>query len=155
MRKILAILLTVLIVGSLATAVFAGPSTETDTKWRVEVIYDLEEEVPGGEWEVKDGDIWTFTAEDQEGYEFEGFEILVDGEGSYEIIKQEGNHLELKVNGNLVIHVKFKDTTPEDNPDDPGPISPPTGSYLPFIAIALIIGMAGVVLSTKKLLKDR
>ncbi len=155
MKKFIALLLTLLIVGSLVTTVFAGPSTETDTKWQVEVIYDLEEPKAGPKDEVKDGDIWKFTAEDQEGYEFEGFEIEVDGDGSYEIIAQNGKHIEIKVNGNLVVHVKFKNTKPEDKPVDDKPDSPPTGSYLPFLVIAMMIGLGGVVLSTRKLLKDR
>ena len=155
MRKFVAILLAVVIVASLATAVFAGPSTETDTKWRVDVVYDLEEPKDGGTWEVKDGDQWTFTAEDQEGYEFEDFEIVVEGEGDYELVSKDGKTITLIPKGHIIVHVKFKNTTPEDKPVDDKPDSPPTGTILPFVIIAMVIGMAGVVLSTKKLLKNR
>ena len=152
MRKVIVLLLTVLLLTSLATVAFAtedGQSEVTKPGYKVEVIYDFDVEESGGVTIVQENEEYTLSPKEKEGYEFEGYEIT----GEYELVSQDGSTWVIIPHSDLVIHVKYKETKPNPNPHDDEPVSPPTGDNAALYTAMILIGLFGVVLSVKKLVK--
>ena len=162
MKKVFALLLAVLMLSTLSLTVFADtgapettryPSREGETEFQVEIIYEVTEPIEDRIQyiSVPDGDTFTFTARDIPGYEFERFDI----DGEYEIISQDGRTIVVKPHGDLVVHVRFRGVTPQPVPDDHGQTSPHTGDNTILVVGMMLLGLCGVVVSTKKLVKSR
>lgn len=151
MRKVFALLLTVLLLGSLATMVFAGddPSAVAVPKYTIDIYYDFE--TPEQETVVVDeGKTITITPKDKDGYEFDTYEIS----GEYEIVSKDGKSWVILPKSDLVIHVKYKGVTPEPKPEDDKPVSPRTGVNPMIYAGLILFGLCGVVVATRKLVKN-
>lgn len=151
MRKVFALLLTVLLLGSLATMVFASdddPSAVAVPKFTIEIHFDFETPVVETVV-VEDGTEYTLTPKEKDGYEFEGYEIS----GEYEIKSKDGNTWVIIPKSDLVIHVKYKGVTPEPKPEDDKPVSPRTGVNTVLFAAMILVGLFGVVVATRKLVK--
>ena len=149
MRKVIALLLTVLLLGSLATAVFAAPSVVAPVEFEIEIILDLDPPEDGGKVTVKEGEEYVLTPPEKEGYEFDKYVI----EGEYEIVKKDGDKWTIIPKSDLVIHVKYKGVEPKPVPHDDKPVSPSTGDNSLFLGILMVVGLCGVVLATRKLVK--
>jgi len=152
MRKLAALLLVVLLLGSLATVAFAedDPSKTIDPKYKVEIIYDFEVPEDGGTYTVKENEEFVFSPKEKDGYTFDRYEI----EGEYELVSKDGNTWTIIPKSDLIIHVKYKGVTPEPKPTDDKPVSPGTGVNTVLIAAVILVGLCGVVLAGKKLAKN-
>lgn len=150
MRKVIVLLLTVLLIGSLATAAFAAPSKEADVEYTIEIIYDFKTPEPGGTVTVKEGDEYVLVPKDKDGYEFDTYDI----KGEYELVKKDGNKWTIIPKGDLVVHVRYKGVPSATVPTDKSNTSPRTGDNTMLIMSLMVLGLCGVVLSVRKLSKS-
>lgn len=154
MRKVIALLLAVLLLGSLATVCFAddyeGGSVVVVPKFTVHIIYDFPVPEDGGTTEIPQGNQYVITPKDKEGFTFEGYEIT----GEYEIISKDGNKWTIVPLSDLTIHVKYKNVKPEDKPVDDKPVSPSTGFNTVLFGALILFGLCGVAVATRKLVKN-
>lgn len=152
MRKVLALLLAVLLLGALATVCFAdeytGNSQAVDPEYKVHIIYDFAVPEDGGTVEVKPGNSVVISPKEKDGYIFDHYEIT----GEYEIISKDGNSWTIVPKSSLTIHVKYKGVNPK--PVDDKPVSPPTGVNTVLYAALILFGLCGVVFATRKLIKN-
>lgn len=152
MRKVFALLLTVLLLGSLATFAFASdgnPSQVIVPKFSIEIIYDFETPEDGGTVTVDQGTEYTLTPKEKEGYEFEDYVIT----GEYTLVSKDGSTWVIIALSDLVIHVKYKDVTPTPKPIDDNPVSPRTGVNVVLYTAMILLGLFGVAYVTRKLVK--
>lgn len=153
MRKVFALLLAVLLLGSLATVCFATddlPSTVVVPEFNVHIIFDFDIPEDGGTEVVKEGGQYVFSPREKDGYTFDHYEIT----GSYEIVSKDGNTWTIVPLTSLVIHVKYKGVTPQDKPTDDKPTSPSTGMNTALYAALILFGLCGVVVAGRKLVKN-
>ncbi len=152
MKKALALLLAVFLLGSLATVCYAGDfsgdSQAVDPEYKVHVIYDFQIPEDGGTVEVKPGNTVVITPKDKDGYIFDHYDIT----GDYEIVSKDGNSWTIMPKSSLTIHVKYKGVNPP--PNDDKPVSPSTGANVPLYAALVLFGLCGVVVATRKLVKN-
>ena len=147
MRKIIAILLSLLILSALLVPVFAEDSPSGDIKYKIDIYYDLDPMIHDGTVTVPPDTPYDFTPKSFEGYIFDKIEIT----GEYEIV-QNGNTYTIIAKSDLIIHVKFKQkTTPP--PDDHD--SPPTGTNNIFYFCLMLVALTGIAVSVRKLVKNR
>ena len=153
MRKFIAVMLAVFLLAGFTTMAFADdiPSPTTQVHHRVQVIYELNPPITAATVDVDDGETYRFTAREFEGFEFDRFEI----DGEYEIVFQDGATIEIRPITDVVIHVFFKNVEPGNDPHDPSPVSPHTGTNLYWIIGIMMFAVVGVVFATKKLIRDR
>ena len=150
MRKVIVLLLAVLLLGSLATASFAAPSSEAPVEFKIEIIYEFNPPEHGGVVVVKEGEEYTLVPKYRDGYEFDKYEI----EGKYTIVKTDGDKLTIVAQGDLVVHVRYKGTPRVTVPVDHGSTSPHTGDNNLIVMALLLLGLGGVLFSVKKLSKS-
>lgn len=150
MRKLFALLLAVLMLGSLATMVFAKDSPVGKPEFEIEIELDLDNPTPGGKVTVKEGDEYILIPPNKPGYEFDTFII----EGDYELVSKDKDKWVIIPKGNLKVHVKYKNVTPKPSPSDNKPVSPNTGDNMLMIALVMAVGLCGVVLAVRKLVRN-
>ena len=170
MKKLFAILLTLLLIASLTVTVFATEDYESPTDVGL-VHVDFDSWHPGQLDDVSDqtvpkGTVLTFTAPESE-YDFLGFVIdgedyqIVSGEQFLfvdgQIISAESPTVQIRVNADIKVTAMYdvEGTTEPTKPDDDEGDSPQTGdSMLVYcIAGALLFGVVGFAFAGKKLLK--
>ena len=144
-------MLSLLLVSALATAVFALDSTTGDNEFKVQVVYETKDPITEGPFTVKEGENYTLVVKTIDGYTFDKIQI----DGKYELVSQDGNTYVIKPLEDIVIHVLFKDTPVTPKPSDDGGKSPATGVNPMMIALIAVVAVAGVVVSTRKLIKTR
>lgn len=151
MRKVLALLLTVLLIGSLATAVFAedDPSKTANPEYEIDIIYEFKVPEYGDTTIVKEDEEYILKPRDKDGYIFDHYEI----EGTYEIISKDGNTWTIVAHSSLTIHVMYKGVTPKPNPQDNKPVSPSTGVNTVLYSVMILLGLFGIAFATRKLVK--
>ena len=150
MKKAIALMLSLLLLASVITVAFALDSATGDAEYKVIVIYETKDPWSEGPFTVKEGDNYTLIVKTVDGYEFDKIKV----EGEYELISQDGSTYVLKPKESLVIHVLFKDVTPTPKPEDDNPVSPGTGLNPTLVAVAAMFAICGVVVCTRKLLKN-
>lgn len=154
MRKLIALLLAVLLLGSLAAVCFAdeyeGGSVVVVPKYTVHIIYDFPIPEDGGTTEIPQGNQYVITPKEKEGFTFEGYEIT----GEYTIVSKDGNKWTIIPLSDLTIHVKYKNVKPEDKPVDDKPVSPGTGFNTVLFGALILFGLCGVAVATRKLVKN-
>ena len=170
MRKVFALLMAVLMLGSLATAVFANPSPPATPEIIVEIYYHYDPQNPeyGGTVVIKEGDEYIITPKEKDGFEYTHYEF----EGKSEIVYQDGSTWVIRPLTDLVIHVFYKggDNAPSDDdnrPDpsgsstptkptghDTNPDSPPTGDNTVMVLLVMLAGLCGVVLAIRKIIRN-
>ena len=167
MKKLFAVLLAVLIVSAFVLPVFAADSPGADGKWAVDIYYHLDTVEHDPTVLVDDPGTYTFVPADKEGYEFDYYEVYKVHDGDVKELVETyttpegvtinfssefGKVPELDFCSDAEIHVYFKEKTPVE--PDPTPVSPPTGSnVLPYVAL-ILIGIIGVAVATRKLVKN-
>lgn len=160
MRKFFALILAVLILGSLATVAFAsdtGDSPVGKPEFKIEIYYDFETPELGGTVIITGpegsdhSDPYILTPKEKEGYEFDTYVI----EGDYEIVSKDGDKWTIIAHGNLVVHVKYKGVETKPTPHDDKPVSPNTGDNTMMFILVMALGICGVVLASRKLLRNR
>ncbi|MBR6414098.1 MAG: hypothetical protein IKS21_05745 [Oscillospiraceae bacterium] len=170
MRKALALLMAVLLLGSLATAVFANnsptnnPSPTGTPEIIVEIYYHYDPQNPeyGGTVVLHEGDEYIITPKEKDGYEYTHYEF----EGEYEVVSKDGSTWVIRPLTDLVIHVFYKggneipsDSSGSSTPTkptghDPNPDSPPTGDNTAMILVIMLVGLCGVVLAIRKIIRN-
>ena len=154
MRKFFALLLAVLMLGALATVAFAtddNPSPTGGVEFEIEIDSNLPSYVADSVEVVKDGDTFTYTAKDIDGYNFSGFVI----EGDYEIVYQDGNTIVIRPKGDVKVHVEYDEVPPaEPKPQDKGDKSPRTADPSMLLLAVLLVGACGSFVAAKRLRKE-
>ncbi len=151
MKKVLALLLALVTIFSVTCVAFAEGSAEENPEYKIEVILDLPTPVSDRVEMHKDGETFTYTASDKDNYKFDSFVI----EGKYENLVINGNTITFTVKGDCVVHVKYKDVTPTENPTDKTNTSPSTGSPVLVLFGLVMIGLCGAYVATRKLIRNK
>ena len=151
MRKVIVLLLTVLLIGSLATIAFAedNPSRTGDVEYKIDVVYDFEVPEYGDTTIVHKDEEYILKPREKDGYTFDHYEI----EGEYTIISKDGDTWTIVAHTSLLIHVKYKGVSTKPNPQDDNPVSPSTGVNTALFAAMIVFGLCGVVFASRKLIK--
>ena len=159
MRRIFALLLAVLMFASFATVAFAADSPVATKEYKITVTHEFgtPETVVAA---VKDGNEYTLTAKEKEGYKFVGFEIE-QPESSYEIVSKNGNTMVIRAKADLTVHAKYEAVaaakpaaTTGAKPVDGKATSPKTGDNTAMVVVMMLVAMCGVVVASKKLVRN-
>ena len=170
MRKVLALVLALLMLGTLVPAVFATLSPHGTPEIIVEIWYHYDPQNPeyGGMVVLQEGDEYTITPNEKDGYTYTHYEF----DGEYEIVSQDGSTWVIRPLTDLVIHVFYtgggQNPSDNDNRPDPSgsagaphpsghdnnPDSPPTGDNTVMILLVMLAGLCGVVLAIRKIIRN-
>ena len=155
MKKLLAIALTVLMVFGLATVAFAENSATGDTQHNVKIVLNLNgQEKPYSEQTIKHGESVTITAPKEDGFKF----VKMTIEGDFTEVKRDVKEyttesVTITPNGDILVTIYYENAGTPTNPSDDGPTSPATGVNYAFVALAVILGIFGAAVATKKMLE--
>ena len=154
MKKLLAIALTVLMVFGLATVAFAENSATGDTQHIVKVVLNLNgNEKFYSEQTIKHGESVTITAPKEDGFKF--IRMTIEGdftEAKRDLKEYTTESVTITPNGDILVTIYYEKVG-APNPSDDGPTSPATGVNYTFVALAVILGIFGAAVATKKMLE--
>lgn len=153
MKKVLAIVLAIVMLAGLATVAFAEGSPVGDVKVSITITLMLgntKETLPV--IEVNDGDSYTITAPEREGYTFEKMTI----EGEFTEAKRQTKEytvpsVTITPESDITVVITYKATGGGSGSGDSGDTSPDTGVDFTVGILAVLMGLFGVAIATKKL----
>lgn len=133
---------------------FGNNSPTGEKEHKISVTYEFETPEPAVIVTVKDGSEYTLTPVAKDGYEFDRY-VIEQTEGTdYEVISKNGSTWKILAKADLTIRVYYKGVKSTPKPVDNTPVSPKTGDNTLMIAGIMLLGLCGVVLASKKLVRN-